>query len=53
VLVRADVAADPVGVAHWLGRAVDEQEALAAGVGRQGDDREVALEAAGQARTAA
>jgi len=45
-LVRADVAAGPVGIAHRLGRAGDEQEAIAAGVGRQRDDGEVALEAA-------
>jgi hypothetical protein len=53
VLVRADVAADPVGNPHRLGRAGDKQEALAASVGREGDDREVYLEAVGQARTAA
>ena len=46
LLVGVDVATDPIGIAHGLGRAGDEQEALARGISRQAHDSEVTLEAA-------
>ena len=45
VFVGVDMPADPVGIAHRLGRARDQQEALARGILGQAHDGQVALEA--------